>query len=136
MFTEPQGGIAKQRRGLQRKASILDAVLDEAKSRFERLKLDNMVSRHGDGFVGWPEQAPFDLIVLSCAVPEVPQTLTEQLKLGGVLIAPVGNVPKSNAFGLPESFSPQLTKLMRTATGLTVEKLLSVVFVPMLSGLP
>ena len=111
-------------------------LLDQAKQRFNQLSLHNVVPRHGDGFAGWPEQAPFDRIVLSCAVPEVPKTLVDQLKVGGVLIAPIGSVPKSDAFAPTESISQQLTKMIRTETGVKEEVLIPVVFVPMLSGLP
>ena len=111
-------------------------LLEKAKARFAELKLHNVVSLHGDGFAGWPEQAPFDRILLSCAVQQVPQALVEQLKVGGVLIAPVGSVPKSDGFGALESISQQLTKMIRTETGVTEEFLIPVVFVPMLSGLP
>src|SRR5882724_4437502 len=69
-------------------------LLEQARARFSELKLHNVVALHGDGFAGWPEQAPFDRILLSCAVQQVPQALVDQLKLGGNLIAPVGSVPK------------------------------------------
>jgi protein-L-isoaspartate(D-aspartate) O-methyltransferase len=111
-------------------------LLDQANARFEALKLENVVGRHGDGFAGWPEQAPFDRIILSCAVQQVPEQLLEQLKPGGVLIAPVGNVPKSDEFEGLERFSQQLTKIIRTDGGTREEVLIPVVFVPMLSGLP
>jgi protein-L-isoaspartate(D-aspartate) O-methyltransferase len=111
-------------------------LLSQAEARFKALRLENVASRLGDGFSGWPEQAPFDRIVLSCAVEAVPQILIDQLKPGGVLVAPVGTVPKSNGFGLPESFSQHLTKMIRTETGVTEEVLLPVLFVPMIPGLP
>jgi protein-L-isoaspartate(D-aspartate) O-methyltransferase len=111
-------------------------LLREAEARFKALKLDNVVTRHGDGLLGWPEQAPFDRILLSAAVETVPQILTQQLKPGGMLIAPVGPVPKSNGFGLPESFSQRLTKIMRTETGFESETLIPVMFVPMVTGVP
>jgi protein-L-isoaspartate(D-aspartate) O-methyltransferase len=111
-------------------------LLDQARSRFTALKLHNVVSKLGDGFAGWPEQAPFDRIILSCAVPKVPPILIEQLKTGGVLIAPVGDVPKSDALAATESFSQSLTKMIRTETGVTEEVLIPVLFVPMISGLP
>lgn len=111
-------------------------LLDQAKERFAALKLENVVTKHGDGFAGWPEQAPFDRILLSCAVQQVPQALVDQLKLGGILIAPVGTVPKSDGFGILESISQQLTKMIRNETGVTEEVLIPVVFVPMVSGLP
>jgi protein-L-isoaspartate(D-aspartate) O-methyltransferase len=111
-------------------------LLQQAQGRFRALRLDNVATRLGDGFQGWPEQAPFDRIVLSCAVEAVPPILIEQLKPGGILVAPVGTVPKSNGFGLPESFSQRLTKMIRNETGVTEEVLIPVLFVPMLPGLP
>ncbi len=111
-------------------------LLKQAEARFRQLKLDNVVTKHGDGLMGWPEQAPFDRIVLSAAIAEVPLILIEQLKPGGALIAPVGTVPKSNGFGLPESFSQRLARIIRTEAGVEQELLLPVVFVPMVSGVP
>jgi protein-L-isoaspartate(D-aspartate) O-methyltransferase len=111
-------------------------LLQQAQGRFRALRLDNVATRLGDGFQGWPEQARFDRIVLSCAVEAVPPILIEQLKPGGILVAPVGTVPKSNGFGLPESFSQRLTKMIRNETGVTEEVLIPVLFVPMLPGLP
>jgi len=111
-------------------------LLDQARERFTQLKLENVVTKHGDGFAGWPEQAPFDRILLACAVQQVPQALVDQLKLGGILIAPVGTVPKSDGFGILESISQRLTKMIRNETGVTEEVLIPVVFVPMVAGLP
>jgi protein-L-isoaspartate(D-aspartate) O-methyltransferase len=111
-------------------------LLEQASARFKKLKLENVVTRHGDGFAGWPGQAPFDRIIVSCAVQQMPPQLIEQLKPGGVLIAPVGNVSKSDGFGALESFSQQLTKIIRSESGVREEVLIPVVFVPMLSGLP
>ena len=108
-------------------------LLTQAEGRFTRLGLHNVTTRHGDGFGGWPEQAPFDRIILSCAVPTVPPDLIEQLRPGGLLIAPVGRIPEG---GRLESISQRLTKMIRTETGVTEEVLIPVLFVPMLSGLP
>jgi protein-L-isoaspartate(D-aspartate) O-methyltransferase len=108
-------------------------LLSQAEARFTKLGLHNVTTRHGDGFKGWPEQAPFDRIILSCAVPKIPPVLLEQLRPGGILIAPVGNIPEG---GLLESISQRLTKMIRTETGVTEEVLIPVLFVPMLSGLP
>jgi protein-L-isoaspartate(D-aspartate) O-methyltransferase len=74
--------------------------------------------------------------VLSAAVAEVPLILIEQLKPGGALVAPVGSVPKSNDFGVAESFSQHLTRIIRTEAGVEQELLIPVVFVPMVTGLP
>jgi protein-L-isoaspartate(D-aspartate) O-methyltransferase len=102
-------------------------LLQQAEARFKELKLSNIVTRHGDGTQGWPEAAPFDRILLAAAVDEVPPILIEQLKPGGVLIAPV--TIKSSA----ESFSQHLTKIIRTESGVTQEALIPVLFVPMIS---
>jgi protein-L-isoaspartate(D-aspartate) O-methyltransferase len=111
-------------------------LLREAQARFARLGLHNIVTQHGDGLKGWPEQAPFDRILGTAAMTDVPQILIDQLKPGGVLIAPVGNAPKSNNPFAPESFSQRLTKIMRTEEGVQREMLIPVTFVPMLPGLP
>ena len=111
-------------------------LLGQAQARFKQLGLHNVATKLGDGFQGWPEQAPFDRILLACAVERVPQILIEQLKSGGALMAPVGTVPKPDEFLSTESFSQRLTKIIRTDTGVTEEVLIPVLFVPMLSGLP
>lgn len=111
-------------------------LLREAEARFKKLKLHNIVTKHGDGLKGWPEQAPFDRILLSAAVAEVPDILIKQLKPGGMLIAPVGSVPKSDELSFPESFSQHLTRIIVTEAGTAQDALIPVVFVPMVSGVP
>jgi protein-L-isoaspartate(D-aspartate) O-methyltransferase len=105
-------------------------LLRQAVARFKALGLHNVVERHGDGLKGWPEQAPFDRIVLSAAVVSVPQVLLDQLKPDGILVAPVA-VP-----GSAERFSQHLMKIIQTASGRIEEPLMPVVFVPMVPGLP
>src|SRR5215469_1951847 len=61
-------------------------LLKAAEARFSQLKLHNIVTRCADGLEGWPEQAPFDRILLTAALPEVPQILTDQLRPGGILL--------------------------------------------------
>ena len=111
-------------------------LLEQAEARFKALKLHNIATKLGDGYKGWAEQAPFDRIILSCATPKVPPILIEQLKIGGILVAPVGTAPHSQGPDGLESFSQRLTKMIRNETGVTEELLIPVVFVPMLSGLP
>jgi protein-L-isoaspartate(D-aspartate) O-methyltransferase len=101
-------------------------LLRQAEERFKQLKLHNIVTRHGDGFAGWPEQAPFDRILLTAAVPELPQTVVDQLKTGGILIAPVGE----------GAFAQDLLRIVRTEEGTNEQSLIPVVFVPMLPGVP
>jgi len=73
----------ERHRTLVRKAQIL----------FEKLRLCNIVPRIGDGLAGWPEQAPFDRIVMTAAVGECPVALLDQLKPGGLCVAPVRKDP-------------------------------------------
>ena len=105
-------------------------LLDVARARFETLGLHNVVSRHGDGLKGWPEQAPFDRILLAAAVEEPPPALIEQLAPGGILIAPVAGKRPG------ESIYQHLTKIIRGEHGVTQEDLIPVMFVPMVPGLP
>ena len=105
-------------------------LLQAAEGRFKALKLHNVVTRHGDGLKGWPEQAPFDRIILTAVVPEIPAEILAQLKPGGILIAPVGQAPGS------ERFSQHLVKIMQTESGPKWDTLIPVIFVPMVPGVP
>jgi protein-L-isoaspartate(D-aspartate) O-methyltransferase len=73
------------------------ALLREADARFAALRINNITSIAGDGMKGWPAQAPFDVIVISGAVPLVPRELLEQLKPKGRLFAIVGTAPVMEA---------------------------------------
>jgi len=65
-------------------------LLAEAEARLKELDLLNVITRFGDGGEGWPEQAPFDRIMVTAAAPSEPKRLIAQLKPGGILVAPVG----------------------------------------------
>jgi protein-L-isoaspartate(D-aspartate) O-methyltransferase len=67
-------------------------LADGAREHFEALGYRYIYVRHGDGTLGWPEAAPFDAIIVAAGAPEVPQALRDQLKLGGRLIIPIGDV--------------------------------------------
>lgn len=75
--------------------------------------------RHGDGYAGWPEHAPFDAIVVTAAPPEIPEPLKQQLEVGGHLVIPVG-----------KSFQ-SLLRVTRTEHGFREESVIPVRFVPM-----
>lgn len=79
----------------------------------------NVDVREGNGYLGWPEQAPFDRIMVTAAPPEVPPALVEQLKIGGLMAIPVGTL------------SQELRVVRRTISGLETLKTLPVRFVPM-----
>lgn len=97
---------------------IVKELADSARERLQALGYAVKV-RHGDGYVGWPEAAPFDAIVVTAAPPSVPAPLREQLAIGGRLVIPVG-----------EGFQDLLV-ITRTATGYEQKNVLPVRFVPM-----
>ena len=65
-------------------------LVEYARERLAGLGYDNLFIRHGDGSLGWPEHAPYDGIIVAAGGPKVPQTLREQLAVGGRLVMPVG----------------------------------------------
>ena len=99
-------------------------LLRTARKRFRQLGL-NVRSKHDDGRIGWPENGPFDAIIVTAAAPALVDALTAQLAAGGTLIAPVGG-----------SSSQSLLKLRKDAEGNVSQTTLApVVFVPLLSGM-
>ncbi|MBI1733354.1 MAG: protein-L-isoaspartate(D-aspartate) O-methyltransferase [Gammaproteobacteria bacterium] len=101
----------------------IEALIQRARERFRLLQLDNIVSRHGDGSLGWADQAPFDGILATAAPVGVPGMLRSQLGIGGRLILPVGR-----------SGEQALLRIMRTPDGYEQQQLDWVSFVPMLEG--
>ena len=101
-------------------------LLKAAEQRFAALRLHNVTTRYGDGTKGWPEQAPFDRIIVTAASAEVPMVLLESLIDGGVLVAPVG----------AERRDQELLRLRRKGEGVDRENLGAVRFVPLVAGLP
>jgi protein-L-isoaspartate(D-aspartate) O-methyltransferase len=70
---------------------ILEPLAQQAQSTLHRLAYKNIHVRHGDGYQGWPDAAPFDAIVVTAAPRVVPEPLKAQLKVGGRLVVPVGD---------------------------------------------
>ncbi len=104
---------------------IFAELATSARQRLERLGYRATV-RHGDGNLGWPEEAPFDAIVVTAAASHVPPALIEQLKPGGRMVIPVGSMHGAQNL-LAIDKEPSGTVRTRI--------LLPVAFVPMLSGL-
>jgi len=102
----------------------IEELLRQARRRFRSMKLENIRSRHDDGNIGWPSEAPFDAIVLTAAGETVPRKLLDQLAEGGVLVAPLGPPGKQ-----------RLTRVRREGDALVSDELDEVSFVPLLGGL-
>lgn len=68
-------------------------LLKDAELRIKALGILNVITKFSDGFDGWPEQAPFDRVLVTAAAPETPKVLLAQLKPNGILVAPVGRGP-------------------------------------------
>lgn len=102
----------------------LPDLLVEAEERFRRLGLTTILTRLGDGARGWPEEAPFDGIIVTAAAPGVPPPLAAQLAVGGRLVIPVGDLA-----------AQELVILERGPAGLTERRVGGVRFVPLISRL-
>jgi protein-L-isoaspartate(D-aspartate) O-methyltransferase len=99
-------------------------LLRTARKRFRSLGLQ-VRSRHDDGRIGWPEEAPYEAIIVTAAAPALVEALSAQLAAGGVLVAPVGGAAGQS-----------LLRLRKRADGsLEQDELAPVVFVPLLSGM-
>lgn len=101
---------------------IIPSLLDNARENFKTLCYRNIKTRLGDGSCGWPEEAPFDGIIVTAAAPRVPEALLEQLEENGVMVIPLGS-------GM--GYSQDLVKVRRTSQGPVQEFLYHVRFVPM-----
>jgi protein-L-isoaspartate(D-aspartate) O-methyltransferase len=98
---------------------IVAPLAEEARARLAALGYRNVEVRAGDGYQGWPEQAPFDAVIVTAAAPRIPQPLKEQLKDGGRLVIPVG-----------EEYQ-ELMVVTRRGSDYVEKRVLAVRFVPM-----
>jgi protein-L-isoaspartate(D-aspartate) O-methyltransferase len=104
---------------------IFEALASEAKQRLARLGYSGVQVRHGDGYLGWPEAAPFQAVLVTAAADSIPQPLLDQLAPGGRLVMPVGDPQTHQDLVLVEKDS-----LGRVAS----RRLIPVRFVPLLRG--
>ncbi len=103
---------------------ILPELAAQAENRLKSLGYDQIRLRTGDGTAGWPEEAPFDAILVTAAPEKVPQPLTDQLAEGGVLVMPLG----------PRSGYQELICIRKKEGKLEQETVTSVSFVPLIRG--
>lgn len=98
---------------------IIPALGERARRVLAELGYHNVHVRIGDGYLGWPEEAPFNAIIVTAAPPRVPEPLIEQLAIGGRMVIPVGD------------FDQDLRVLVKTETGIETRSIIPVRFVPM-----
>jgi protein-L-isoaspartate(D-aspartate) O-methyltransferase len=100
---------------------IVPELAEQARAALETSGYRNVHVRQGNGYLGWPEAAPFDRIIVTAAPDEVPQALVDQLAMDGIMVVPVGGV-----------YDDQVMKIIRkTETGVVTRETLPVRFVPM-----
>ena len=100
-------------------------LVRESQAVFDALHLSNIVALAADGSRGWPEQAPFDRIIVTAAAEDPPGPLLSQLKIGGIMVLPVGQSDTVQS----------LIRVTRTPTGFEYEELRPVRFVPLVEGM-
>lgn len=98
---------------------LIQSLADMSKSVLQKLGYDNVTVKCGDGYQGWAEHAPFDRIIITAAPDEIPKELVKQLKVGGIMVLPVGT-----------EFQ-ELIVVTKTEKGIVQEKSVGVRFVPM-----
>jgi protein-L-isoaspartate(D-aspartate) O-methyltransferase len=98
---------------------ILEPLARRALATLRELGYPGVVVRAGDGYLGWPEAAPFDAIIVTAAPDHIPQPLVDQLKVGGRLVIPVGG------------FYQELLQCVKTPQGLPCKSVIPVRFVPL-----
>jgi len=100
---------------------VVQSLSDRARGVLDELGFKNVRYRVGDGYKGWPEEAPYTGIIVTAAADRIPEQLVEQLEIGGVMVIPVG---KKAGF-------QELLKVSRNPDDISVTSLLDVRFVPM-----
>lgn len=98
-------------------------LLQQAESRFEKLRRRNVTARLGDGSKGWSEQAPFERILVTAAAIDIPPRLSGQLSVGGIMVVPIGDEPHDQ----------RIVRVCRQEHGLDIDDLGPVKFVPLVS---
>ena len=102
----------------------IQSLLSSAEAKFKKLKLTNIVSKHGDGNLGWLEQNPFDRIIFTAATKNISKTILNHIKDNGIIIAPI-----------IEDTKQVLKKFTKKNNKIIVKNICNVQFVPNLSGI-
>jgi protein-L-isoaspartate(D-aspartate) O-methyltransferase len=100
---------------------IIPDLASEARRALTSAGYANVNVRTGNGYLGWPEHAPFDRIIVTAAPPEIPPALVEQLAVGGIMVVPVGTSHQ------------EIVVVNKTPNGATEQRTIEVRFVPMVS---
>ena len=103
----------------------INVLLNKARECHRALRLNNIFAKHSDGSWGWPENAPYPAIMVTAAPEQVPESLLEQLSIGGRMVIPVGTTT---------SGTQKLKLITRTHSGFEEQTLSAVHFVPLLDG--
>ncbi len=106
---------------------IVEPLGTAARDRLRALGYNNVEVRIGDGYAGWPEKAPFDVILVTAGAPEIPPALIEQLKPGGRMVIPLGEAFREQTLVL-------VSKPREDPSHIRVRKLMPVAFVPLVSS--
>jgi protein-L-isoaspartate(D-aspartate) O-methyltransferase len=114
-----QAAILSRLAGSVYTIEIIPLLGERATATLQELGFDNVHVRVGDGYAGWPEEAPFDRVMLTAAPDKIPQPLIDQLAIGGRLVAPVGTLFQ------------EIVVVTKTARGTTQQRKIAVQFVPM-----
>lgn len=110
--------IAKEVYSIER----IEALAERSRAHLDELGYENIFTKCGDGYLGWPEKAPFDKIILTAAPPKIPQQLIDQLAVGGTLVSPEGKDQQ------------KLYRITKDEKGIKRAFLLDVRFVPLVEN--
>jgi protein-L-isoaspartate(D-aspartate) O-methyltransferase len=100
---------------------IVPELADSARRALAQAGIRNVEVRTGNGYLGWPDRAPFDRIIVTAAPPEIPQALVDQLADGGIMVVPVGTSHQ------------EIVVVTKTPGGVVQQRTIAVRFVPMVS---
>jgi protein-L-isoaspartate(D-aspartate) O-methyltransferase len=120
-----QAAILSRLAGKVYSVERIPQLAQSARKRLATLGCDNVEIRHGDGYSGWPEKAPFDGIIVTAAAASIPPALLEQLKAGGRMVIPIG---------LPRMHQDLMLVTRDRSGEIETSKILGVAFVPMIEG--